>query len=281
MFADLHIHSIYSDGSFTADQILKEAQKHGISCIAVTDHDCIDFYLKEPVAGLKQQYAIEILSGVEMSASFAGTDIHILGYGIDIAHAGFIKKMEENKAHRYERLMRMAAKLSSQGVRVDTDELSSFFTAGTVGRLHLARYLQAKKKVFSIKEAFDKYLGKKAPAYIPAYKDAISAVIRMIKEAHGLAFLAHPLLYSFQESQICQLRDMGIDGMEVLYPTWTVSVSHHYQNLADKYRLLKCGGSDCHGLHKDYVGIGTTKMPYAWLEEMKSRLARQATDTSS
>lgn len=278
MPADLHIHSVYSDGSFTAQTILKHAKESGISCISITDHDSIDFYLKEPVETLKKQFEIELISGVEMSASFAGTDIHILGYGIDITNAGFVKLMEDNKNHRYMRLMRIAEKLAAQGIRVDTEELASFFSAGTVSRLHLARYLQAKNKVTSIKEAFDKYLGKKAPAYIPSHKDDILTVITMIKEARGLVFLAHPLLYSFQEKQICELRDMGIDGIEVLYPTWSVAISHQYQVLADKYRLLKCGGSDCHGLHKDYVGIGTIKMPDSWIQEMKTRLAGRSID---
>lgn len=273
MYADLHIHSSYSDGTFTAEQIFAHARRAGISCIALTDHDNVDLYLKENVRGLCGKYAVEAIPGVELSASLNGIDIHLLGYGLDVRNERFLQKMREKKEFRRARLFRIAEKLNALGVQIDCEELKQLVGTASSSRLHLAQYLCSKKIVPGIRDAFERYLGKDAPAYIPSYLDNAETVIRLIKDAGGIVFIAHPIKYQFGEVQIRQLSDLGMDGIEVLYPGCPEPFVKKYSVIAASCRLLRSGGSDAHGEGREEVHIGAVKVPYEWVQEMKARIS--------
>jgi len=274
MHADLHIHSLHSDGDLPVAEIIVAARKAGINCISITDHDNVDAYRAEDIRALSRTQAVECVSGVELSASFDSLDIHILGFGIDTANAALLKKLEEKRTYRRERLFRMARKLLELGVRVDSKELEGYISGKSASRLHLAHYLQDKHVVTNIREAFKRYLGKDSPAYLPSYKDTAETAIRFIKESGGLAFAAHPRKSRLDDARLRCLAELGIDGIEALYPGCSEALVNKYAALASECGLLLSGGSDFHGDLRGEVHLGDVKVPYAWVERIKTRMGK-------
>lgn len=273
MHADLHIHSLHSDGNLPAGEIIVAARKAGVNCIAITDHDSVDAYRTEDILGLSSAQAVECVRGVELSASFDGLDIHVLGYGIDTANAALLEKLQEKRTYRHERLFRMAEKLLSLGVRVDAGELEAYISGKSASRLHLAHYLQDKHVVTNIREAFRYYLGQDSPAYLPSYKDTAETAIRLIKESGGLAFAAHPRKSRLDDARLRRLAELGLDGIEALYPGCSEARVNKYAALASECGLLLSGGSDYHGDLRGEVHLGDVKVPYSWVEAIKARIA--------
>jgi len=265
-FADLHIHSIYSDSDFHLEEIFRKAKDRNLSCISITDHDTIQGLKK--AKQLSFTFGIELLEGVELSAQRADVEIHILGYLIDYQEKNLIGTLDNIKDIRKERLLKMVSKLESLGIKIDTQELIEKIKEAVPTRLHVALYMVQKNYVSSIWDAFKKYLSYGKPAYISGFRYSVREVIRIIKEAGGLAFLAHPHFLP-DKNWIREFADFGLDGIEVVYPKYSQELILRYKKLADNYGLLKSGGSDCHGSYKEFTSIGQINIPYEWVQKMK------------
>jgi hypothetical protein len=265
-FADLHLHTIFSDGTYTPQELVGEVVKHKISAIAVVDHDTVGGL--QPTIEIAKEKNIEVLSGVELSAEYEGLEIHILGYLIDDKNKKLIEKLDFLQKNRIERIYKMVDKLKDMGITLKPETVFDISRGGTVGRLHMARVMLKVGMVRSIQEAFQKYIGDKCPCYVAGFKFSPFEAIRLIKDVGGIAVLAHP--YSLHRDELIpQFIDYGLGGLEVYYPEHTPSMTKFYLNLAQKYNLLVTGGSDCHGLAKPEVKIGSLKIPYTLVEKLK------------
>ena len=265
----MHIHTNFSDGTFTPEDVVKAAHEKGLSCIALTDHDTVG-----AIGRAKQEaekLGLELIAGVELSTGIDSYEIHILGYFIDWQAEWFKQKLEQLCNVRRKRALSILEKLKAFGIILNPDELLQQTGPGSVGRLHIARMLEKKGFVYSTQQAFDKYIGNHAPCYVKRFKLTPAEAIKMITRLGGLAVLAHP--YNLSNDQLIpEFIQQGLRGIEAYYPEQNKTASVHYQNLADKYGLLVTGGSDYHGLEKDKAAIGEIKLPYSLVEALKKEV---------
>ena len=227
-FVDLHCHSTASDGTLSPSEVVRLAQRHGLSALALTDHDTIGG-IAEAAAEAKN-LNIDFLPGIEISAEYPqpGT-MHILGYGIDPNSSTLKDLTHQLIAGRDNRNPRIVAKLNELGVNVSMAEWEAQANGGVLGRPQLAAILLRKGYVTSIKQAFDKYLGQGAPGYFDKERLPPSRALKMIRESGGLPVLAHPIqLRTENDAQLDRvvkdLLNLGLAGIEILHsdhdPAW-------------------------------------------------------------
>lgn len=269
--ADLHLHTVFSDSTYTPEELISESLKNGLSAVAVVDHDCTDGI--EPAIKIGEDKGIEVLPGIELSAEDAGQEVHILGYLIDYKAKRLVEKLGFLRKNRVERIYKITDKLKELGLELKADSVFELARHGTVGRLHVARAMVKEKLVGSIAEAFRRYIGDKCPAYVCNFRFSPAEAINLIKEVRGIPVLAHPYTVSNDEL-IPALSGQGLMGLEVYYPEHSQSTVNFYLGLARKYNLLVTGGSDCHGSAKPGIKIGLVKIPYGLVENLKEAKQR-------
>ena len=268
--ADLHIHTKCSDGIFTPEEIVQKASNSGLKAISITDHDSVLGIDKaKPLALLK---GIELIPGVEMSSTYKGYDIHILGYFFDYQHSELKQYLDHCRHLRTERAERMVSKLAKMGVKIGIEQIIVKAQNGSVGRPHIAAVLQDVGYVKSFSEAFSKYLGSHSPAYVKSIETHPADVIALINKASGLSFLAHPA-QNVSDETLKQLITFGLDGIEIVHPSHDTYRQNYYREIANEYFLLFSGGSDYHGMReRDEDTFGKFTIPCEWVTKMKSRL---------
>lgn len=243
---DLHVHSTASDGLLTSEELLLRAQEIGLDGLAITDHDT--------VSGIEEAYmfiathplSLHFIPGIEMNTEVEENEVHILGYFIDIHNSRLLHRLEEIKEARWERARKMVYRLKSMGLAISFEQVEKLAQGDLIGRPHVARAMAEKGYVFSVKEAFDKFIGKGRPAYVPRYKFMPGEAIELIKGAGGVPILAHPGLLRNKEL-IHEVIDLGIAGLEVYYPEHTTQQVDGFLQLCQNNNLLVTGGSDFHG----------------------------------
>lgn len=249
MCVDLHIHSIYSDGTFTPEELINEAHRLKLRAVSVTDHDT--------VAGTREalhyggKTGMTVIPGLEVSAMHRDISLHLLGYGIDPEHAELGKWLLRLQQGRNTRNLDIFKKLRKLGLNVEIDELRRFSSCGQIGRPHIARLLMQKGVAKDMNQAFRLYLRRGAPAWVKRFTYSAAETIAAIHRAGGLAVLAHPGQIDpgmkVQPRLIYELAEYGLDGLEVYYPGHPRSIQKQLLELARKYRLIVTGGSDFHG----------------------------------
>lgn len=268
-FADLHIHTDRSDSTFSPLEVIKYASEAGLSAIAITDHDSTAAIpLIMEYAG---KYNIEVIPGVELSSDINGNDVHILGYFIDYQQEWFLEKLEFLRDTRTKRAQQIISKLNELSIDISMEDVINISGEGAIGRMHIARALLKKKYISSIQEAFYKFLGKGRHAYVKKYKITPKEAIDMIKKLHGISVLAHPQIMN-QDDLIPIMVKEGLQGIEVYHSDHTPAGVKKYLEIAEKHKLLVTGGSDCHGIGKGRVLMGTVKIPYELVEKIKEEL---------
>lgn len=270
-FADLHIHTYYSDGFWSPRQVVERVAAEGdLSVIAITDHDITDGVAETRDAAAP--YGIEVVPAIEVSANRNGRPIHFLGYFVDLENPGFQADQARIVGMRLERMRKMVSKLAEFGVEVDMEELLDFAHEGIVGRLHLAHFLVETAKVGSVAEVFERYLGDNRPCYVPIGSHTPKGAIDMILNAGGVPVMAHPGLTQMDEF-IPELARQGLMGIEVWHGAHSKEQSSYYASLAEKNGLLVSGGSDCHGPGKGEVLIGKVKVDLEVVEALRNAAA--------
>jgi predicted metal-dependent phosphoesterase TrpH len=253
-YADLHIHSIYSDGSFTPYEIVQFCKKLDLKVIAITDHDT--------VSGIDEALSLagpgfEVVPAVELSSNIGDLDVHILGYYINHKDADFLDYLEDFKKHRTKRVKRIIKMLSENGIKLEFEQIKTLAKDCSLGRPHVAEVLLEKGYVSSMSEAFTKYLGYGQPYYVPKKSIHPKKVIKMIKRCGGIPIIAHPGTIN-SEPVIYELIMHGALGLEVWHPEHTYRWRQVLYEIALKNGLLMTGGSDCHGKRADSIKIGLT-----------------------
>ncbi len=266
-YADLHLHTKFSDATYSVEELISVAAEKGLSCIAITDHDSVDglIYLRDNIPNP----SIEVIPGIELSCDIDSYEAHILGYFVDIDNYEFRIKLEEIKDARRKRICDMTDKLKDLGIVIDPQEVFDLSGNGTVGRLHLARVMHKNGFISNTTEAFYKYIGDNCPAYVSQFRLTPEEAIKLLLKVGAVPILAHP--YSLRNQElIYSLLDSGLRGLEVYYPEHTQGMQEHYLNFTKKYNLLISGGSDCHGNAKIRSSIGSVKIPYELVEKIRN-----------
>jgi len=265
--ADLHMHTHFSDGTDSPQEVVKEAHERGLSCIAITDHDTVDGIEQTIKEG--QKVGLEVITGIELSSEINGKDIHMLGYLFDYRDSELIEKISHMQDARVSRMEEMIEKLKSYGINnITLKEVCELAKSRSVGRPHLAIKLVEKGWVKTIKEAFDEYLAEGAKAYVPKFKQTPQEAIDLIRKAGGVASLAHPMITKVDEL-IPGFVKAGMGALEVYYPNCGNSIISFYKGIADKYQIAATGGSDAHGKAKKNTYIGKATIDYETVEKLK------------
>ena len=248
--ADLHIHTTASDGTCAPGEIVELARSKSLNTIAITDHDSIDGYLEARKSA--EEHSVRLIPGVEITAHYAGKEIHVLGYNFDPYKNEFIQFLKKQRMARLNRMEQILDHLRSrQGIDITIDEVKAQAKSNNVGRPHVAQILIKKRMVASIAEAFIRYLGSPLIEKIKISYAGLEKVIEAVAEAGGASSLAHPgPLYSMEEVE--KYLDYGLDGIECIHPGHSFEEQKKFIRLAQSRDLLITGGSDFHGTGREY-----------------------------
>ncbi|HTY12870.1 MAG TPA: PHP domain-containing protein [Candidatus Omnitrophota bacterium] len=244
MPADLHVHSTFSDGTDTPEEIVELAAKIKLKTLALTDHDTVDGI--EPAQKKGAELGVEVIPGIEFTCEIPRTEVHILGYFFDHKSPELLPVLSKIQNSRVERIHRIVEKLNKLGVPIKSEDVLAISGKKSPGRPHVARALVKMGAVSGFKEAFDRYLEYKGPAYVSHYKLSPTEAIKLINKAGGMAALAHPAITN-RDNIIPGLVADGLRGIEAYYPGYQDKFTEHYVTLARKYGLLTTGGTDYHG----------------------------------
>jgi len=265
-YADLHVHSLASDGTYTSAQLIKESIKRKLSAIAIVDHDTVEI-IPEAIAQTKDT-DLEIIAGIELTAQYENQEIHILGYFVDYLNNALLEQLKAVQQNRIQRVHKIINNLSELGVELNPETVFNISGKGTVGRMHIARALVEEGHVGTISEAFRKYIGDRSPAYVLGFRLSPQEAIKIINAAGGVAVLAHPYILH-NDALIAEFVNYGLEGIEVYYPEHSQSMINFYLDLAKKLNLLVTGGSDFHGSAKPDIKLGIVKIPFELVEKLR------------
>lgn len=268
---DLHVHSNASDGTMSPTELVKYADSKGLKAIALTDHDTTAGIEEAVQASMDSN--VTVIPGIELAADYHGTDIHILGLNLDLSSPEFQKEIAIFQESRQRRNDIMIKKLQENGVDITLEKMKLLYGNASMTRAHYARYLTENGYTKDFKEAFDHYIGKGKPCYVPRETITPETAIRFIQKGKGKPVLAHPLLYRFSheelETLLSNLKDLGLEGLETVYSTHSMEDERYLMKLALKYGLFITGGSDFHGSNKPDIDLGCGKgnlqIPYSLL----------------
>lgn len=274
---DMHVHSSASDGTFSPALLLSEAKKAGLSAMALTDHDTMDGI--EEAATAAKELDIELVPGVEISTEYHDREIHVLGYYVSANYPRLKAMLEEFRDFRATRNVRMVKRLQEEGFSITMEQLTEKFPDSVLTRAHMSRFLCETGQISDTKTAFAKYLGENCCCYIDRPKISPVEAVILIREAGGLAVLAHPVLCDLTEADlrqmIVEMKEAGMCGLEAVYSENSAEDEVRMRKLADEFDLLITGGSDFHGSNKPDillgVGKGNLHIPYAFLQSLKEK----------
>jgi 3',5'-nucleoside bisphosphate phosphatase len=277
-FADLHLHTKYSDGTFSPEELVAQAQKAGLACIALTDHDTVEGCAEAARAAAAVQ--MEFIPGTELTAEHDDTELHVLGYFLDTQNQKLLAEIAKFQAVRQNRIHLMVQRINELGVPLEVESVFALANCKSPGRPHVARAMVKAGLVAGLDEAFERFLKKGRPAWVPKQKVSALEAIELIHQAGGIAVMAHPGL-NRSDDMIPAMVEAGLDGIECFHTKHSTTMSERYLEIADKYGLLISGGSDCHGYSKGKPLIGTVRVPYSHVERLKAKAASRRSPPAS
>lgn len=278
---DLHTHTQASDGLNTPSDNVAYAKEKGLSGLAITDHDTVAGVAEALEAG--KQLNMTVIAGIEISTTFEGKDIHILGYDIDIKDGILQERLALQREGWNGRNQIIVDKLSALGMPLKLEDIRSDAlktdsakanVKNSIGRPHIAQAMVVKGYVDNVRQAFDLYLGEGKPANAPIERISPHDAVKWIVEAGGVAVLAHPGIYRDDDLVLRILQDGGFKGVEVFHSDHTKAQETAYLSLAAKLNLTATGGSDFHGKRQGqlYHGdLGSRSVPMTQVEKLLSR----------
>lgn len=250
MLVDFHMHSIYSDGVKSPEELLRHALDCNLSMMALTDHDEIDGIkaLRTAQEQLDPEKTIKFINGCEFSADYKDKSIHILGYRFDETNKELRDFIEYFKSKREERIDEIIRRCNNAGYFISKDELlKKFRKTQAYGRPHIGQLLIDGGYAKDINDVFKDILRKDSPCYVPKVKIEVPYIIDIIHKAGGLAVMAHPKLVTSDE-YVVEMLAYDFDGMEVYHTKHNADDVKRYKVLAKEHNLFITGGSDYHGI---------------------------------
>lgn len=257
---DLHSHSTFSDGTLTPGELVARAAQRGVAVLALTDHDHTGGLAAAREAAAEHQ--IRLIDGVEISVTWQGQTIHVVGLGIDPSDTALQAGLAATRGGRTDRAEKMIAALEALGITGSRDGARQYASnPQLIGRTHFARFLVTRGVVKDIKTAFKRFLGGGQPCYVPHQWATLGAAIGWINGSGGTAVIAHPGRYPLDTAQMCALlsefRDLGGAAIEVVSSSHR---PHHYAAFAAHARqfgLAASAGSDFHSPQESYHDLGS------------------------
>ena len=274
---DLHCHSTFSDGSLTPEELMGEAEKIGLSALALTDHDTVAGLPRFLAAGEGRK--VRAVPGVELSVDCAHGVMHMLGYWMDVANPELVRQMEWIRNGREMRNGAILEKLNALGFAMTWEEVSGFAGEDVVGRPHFAQVMLQKGYAKDKNEVFDKWLGDGKPGYADRPRLTAEVAVALIRQAGGVAVLAHPFTLRIGKEAmaglLARLAEAGLSGVECYYSEHSADLTKDFLLLARAHGLVPTGGSDFHGEVSPGirlgVGFGGLNVPDEALAELESR----------
>lgn len=261
------MHTNLSDGTHAPEEVVMLAGQAGLKTIAITDHDITDGVAPAQKKGAEA--GVEVIPGIEFSTETPGAEVHILGYFINSADTKLSEALVKVQADRIRRIYKIVEKLNELKVEIEASDVFAISGEKAPGRPHVARALIKRGGVTTFKEAFNRYLDCRSPAYVPHYKLAPAEAIQLINQAGGIAVFAHPGTSNCDELIPGMIKD-GLRGLEVYYSGHGVSKTRHYLDLANQFGLLVTGGSDFHGVDSGReVKLGELTIPDELVEKLR------------
>jgi 3',5'-nucleoside bisphosphate phosphatase len=255
---DLHCHSTASDGALSPTEVVKRACEHGVTALALTDHDT--------TAGLAEAHSqamasgIKLIPGIELSASWSGMCFHIVGIGINPAYPPLAEATENLQKTRMERAEKMAEKLEKKRIPGALEAVLKAAGDGMITRTHFADFLVSQNHVSSQQDAFDRYLAKGKPAYVATPWAELELAVNWIAESGGVAILAHPLRYNLSPNTMKRLltvfKSAGGKGIEVVTGRCNADEIKRVAAYATRFELAGSTGSDFHNPGNQWVELG-------------------------
>jgi len=258
--ADLHCHSVISDGTLTPEELAARAHANGVELWALTDHDEIGG--QQRAAAAAKALGMGYLSGTEISVSFAGHTVHIVGLGFDIDDPRLVAGLKSTRGGRHDRAKDMAAGLAKVGIHGSFEGALTY--AGNpdlISRTHFARFLVETGVCKDTHEVFRKYLTDGKPGFVPHRWASLKEAVQWITEAQGIAVIAHPGRYNFTPNEeyafFTEFKNHGGQGVEVVTGSHTTAEYVEYADMAKEFDLLASRGSDFHSPKESRIDLGT------------------------
>lgn len=267
---DLHLHSTGSDGTEAPAALVRRAAGAGIDTLALTDHDSVRGLAEAREAC--RAAGIGFVPGIELSVGVGRDEIHLLGYGINPRGRSLQRTLELLAGERADRMERMVGRLRKAGIGIALDDVRAVAPSGLLGRLHLARALVARGLAGDHDEVFRRWIGAGGPAYVPRSLLSLRDAIDLVREAGGVAVLAHPGL-TRRDELIEYLVRLGVRGLEVFHPRHDFVAVSRYRKTCARFDLFMTGGSDSHGNDDVERGKGTCLTPPDEFKKMLKYIA--------
>lgn len=279
VIADLHTHTVNSDGTFTVEEVVKLASEKGLDVVAVTDHDSVDGLRDEKkLREYEEKYKVEIIKGIEMSCNLKGKDVHILGYFLNLEDKNFLKELERIAEIRNERNEKIIKKLADLKLPVTMEELLEIVQGNVISKAHFAEIMLKKGYVSCKSDAFKNYLGKGGAAFVEKRDYQPADAVDILVKNGAFVSLAHPKLitddFAEVERIVSDLVKHGLRGLEVNYYSFSKKDREKYMALAEKYNLIITGGSDFHGVNRVESSLGGTGLNKSEYENLKKSLKK-------
>jgi hypothetical protein len=261
MGIDLHLHSNASDGRYSPSELVRLSVEAGLTIISLTDHDSTEG-IPAALEAARAVGSIKIIPGVEIGTDVPHGEVHLLGYFVDYEDRELNRTLARLRDSRLSRATRMIAKLYNLGVDIEWKRVLELAGEGSVGRPHIAQAMLEKGYIGSIKEAFDKYIGRQGPAYVERERITPEEAVELVIKAQGLPVLAHPSTVPGLDDMLVRLKKAGLVGLEVYYPNTLPQDIAKFEKLARDFGLIMTGGSDFHGINAGFeVPLGQTQVP--------------------
>ena len=268
---DLHMHTYYSDGQHSPEELIIKVKEAGIDTIAITDHDTVDGISEAIEAGRK--YGVEVIPGLEISSDIKDREVHLLAYFFNPANKELEDYLKFFRAERIKRAIIIIEKLKELGLVIELDDVMELARNSAVGRPHIAKALLNKGLISNYFEAFSKYIGNGGPAYERKVHVSPRSAFKIISDAGGLSFIAHP--GHLPDAIMVELIEAGLDGIEVVHPSHLPHQVKHYRGIVNEFFLLESGGSDFHGGERnDYSNLGKYTVSSSKIEAMRKQILR-------
>jgi predicted metal-dependent phosphoesterase TrpH len=258
---DLHLHTTASDGFSSPRELVQQAIAAGVTTMSVTDHDTMAAV--QEVSALCEAARLEFVAGIEITALVNGGDVHVLGYFLDDRSPALSTFLARQRDNRVERVRATADRLAQLGLPIDVGpllEAANRQDGRSIGRPQLARAMVAAGHAVDTNDAFDRWLGRGKPAFVPRSGAPPEEVIAIIHQARGLASLAHPGQTDV-DVRIRALRDAGLDALEAYHSDHDLATRDRYVHMARTLGMLVTGGSDYHGDPAHGVAPGSVALP--------------------
>ncbi len=269
-WADLHLHSHYSDGADSPAEVVQRAEELGCSAIALTDHDTVAGV--EEGAAAARRAGLVFFAGTEISAQYGKHEVHILGLGVDPAEPKLLAALNTVSAGRIRRAERIVERLRGLEIPITMEDVAKRAGSGAMGRIHIAQELFAQGYCLTVQDAFDKFIGRGRKAFAPKPALTCDAAIQAIHGAGGAAFLAHPGVGKTGRI-LTRLLQFPFDGIEAYHSKHTAGEISEYVEAAAAAGLLISGGSDCHGRAKNAPPeMGKVRLAWAHVSALQRAL---------